>query len=66
MLINTFLNADLNWGLMPAGEIGLFPVRLDLNVLYTVILLFAEFLSIELWFLYCLSFYWDLKNDIHC
>lgn len=23
------------------------------------------FLSIELWFLYCLSFYWVLKNDIH-
>lgn len=24
------------------------------------------FFSIELWLLYCLSFYWLLKNDIHC
>lgn len=66
MLINTFLNADLNWGLMPAGEIALFSVRLELNVLFTVVLYLQIFLSIELWFLYCLSFYWDLKNDIHC
>lgn len=42
MLINTFLNADLNWGLMSAGEIALFSVRLDLNVLFTVVLLFAD------------------------
>lgn len=27
---------------MPAGEIALFSVRLDLNVLFTVILLFAD------------------------
>lgn len=63
MLISTFLNADLNWTLMPAGEIALFSVRLDLNLqLYFYLQIF---LSIELWFLYCLTFYWDLKNDIH-
>lgn len=42
MLINTFLNADLNWGVMPAGEITLSSVRLDLNVLFAVVLLFAD------------------------
>lgn len=42
MLISTFLNADLNWTLMPAAENALFSVRLDLNVLFTVVLLFGD------------------------
>lgn len=42
MLISTFLNADLNWGLISSGEITSLCLRLDLNVLFTVVLLFGN------------------------
>lgn len=66
MLISTFLNADLNRGLMPSGEITLLSVW-GWTWMYCLQLYFylQIFFSIELWLLYCLSFYWVLKNDIH-
>lgn len=64
MLISTFLNADLNQGLMPSGGYFLSEAGPEFTV-YSCTFICKYFSVLSYGCCIVLSFYWVLKNDIH-